>query len=716
MASANQPAVTTSSWWSPPGFSFLTSTARSVVQGLGRAVGVCEPEKFSFAQFGMFSPSPISVEDCQVVPCSYATLKTHILQRLEDEKDAEDAQNAGNIDQIRRGIINNSKALFEDDNMQGINIHMLNFDSNFDLFPEQQLLDTWTEFTKQSQRLLTECQTLVEAGETIKLLEKIPELKEVFTDLPSDDLHRTWEGFLTSRQRDLEKCRQLHKEGKLQDLAKHVEMFGMLSITPPTAHTADGWLEQIVLHQEFISGCKYYFDAGKLDRLTEFADANPNIYKERPGLKQLDQWSEFIQSKRIDVTRPVYSDDKFEVLSLDESKWAGHQGYEDMLGKLQVELLKARSKVFSKTDNPDDPQAAALKHCAELIEAKDYETLIFEVKNYNFVFNPLLENFPFEELHEEYLASKNMAPEEFAPKNLGELRQRFEQMSARYAKDMNKKTKQFNPNSRVYSQVMACRYLGENQMDRFIDLYQRSYWLQAVFPLEFLDCIAKTHAVNQQYDEAFLEYFTFLDKRNRYCARDRLVSTKNACLMQKNSALFCEVDTALHDEFKRIRQEKEDEEMAAHNEVRSLRWTEQGEAKLRAAKEAQNIFNSGDWQGMARHLKHNLPKVHQRLKPLLGRLINGTEHDLSYNWPHVAASRLAMTYKACVANGTDKEFLEMCRTGEQDSKWDHWTRRFERGEYSDVVTALQEARGYEPGAVELIETALQKYMPLLQDT
>ena len=716
MASPNEPAPTTGSWWTPPVLSYVTATAKSVAQGLGRAVGVYQPEKFSLAQLGMFAPRPICIEDCQVAPCSYAGVKTHILQQLDNEKDAEDAQNASNIDQLRRGVINNSKALLEDDNMQGINIHLLNFGTSFDPFPEDQLLETWTEFSKKSRRMCAECQVLVENDDTVGLLKKIPELKKVFTDLPSDDLHRTWEGFITSRQRDLKKCNQLLEDGDLSALEKHVKMFNMFSITPPKVATPDGWLEQIKLHEQFISGCKHYFDKGDLARVTEYANANPNIYKDRPGQKLLKQWSDFIQNKMTDVARPVYSDEKFELLELDETKWADHKGYKDLTSKLQLELLTVRSRILIEKENPEDPQAAALKHCADLIEAGDYETLIFEVRNYNFVFNRLIDNFPFDELHEAYLASKGMKPEEFTPKNLGELRQRFEKMSARYADDMNKKTKQFNPNSRVYSQVMACRYLGENQMDRFIDLHQRSHWLQAVVPPAFLECIAQTHAVNQQYDKAFLDYFTLLDKSNRYCARDRLVSTKNACLMQKNSALFCEVDTALHKEFKRIRDEKDDEMMAAHNEVRSLHWNEHDDARLKAAKDAQDIFNSGDWQGMADHLEQKLPETYERLEPLLGRLKNKTEQDISFYWPQIAASRLAITYKACVANGTDQEFLEMCRTGELGDKWDHWTRRLERGQYNHVVTALQEAKGYETDTEARIEAALQKYMPLIQET
>lgn len=715
MASANEPAASTSSWWTPPVFSYVASAAKSLAQGLGRVTGLHEAVKFSPELFGFYLPRPICIGNCQVAPCSYVGVKTHILQRLEEEKDSEDAENASKIDQIRRGIINNSKALLEDDNLQGMTIHLQNFGTSFSPFPEEQLVETWAEFEKQCKKMCTECQTLVDAGDTVGLLAKIPELNTVFTDLPSDDLQRIWEGFIASRQRDLDKCRHLHEAGDLQALAKHADMFSLLSITPPKVATSDGWYEQIERHQRFISGCKHYFDEGDLAKLTEFANANRGVYKDRPDQKFLEQWSEFIQSKMKDVSRPVYSDDPFDVLVLDETAWAGHKGYDDLMQKLQVQLLQQRARIFTDSEDPNDPQAAALKHCAELIETGDYETLIFEARNYNFVFSPLFDNFPFEALHAAYLASNNMTPEDFAPKNLGELRQRFEKMSAGYAEDFNKKTKQFNPNSRVYSQVMACRYLGENQMDRFIDLYQRSHWLQAVFPAEFLDCISRTHVVNQEYDKAFMEYFTLLDKHNRYCARDRLVSTKNVCLMQKNSRLFCEADTALHEAFKRIRQEKDDELMAAHSEVRSLRWSERDEDRLLAAREAQNLFNAGNWREIARHLKQKLPEVHEKLKPLLRRLINETESDISFNWPQVVATRLAMTYKTCVANGTDKEFLEMCQTGSRGQKYEHWTRCFQRGEYSEVVTALQESKAYEDGAMDTIEAALKKYMPLEQE-
>ena len=734
MANVQEP-VTHSSWPGLPGLSLIKTTSLY----LGQVIGLYAPVKSIPDVFPTNTPRPIHIENCRVAPCSYPIIKTHALKRLEEEKDREDAINTCNIDVLRRGVINNTKALLEDDNLQGLVIHYQNFNSSFSAFPYDQILEEWDEFTERSESLCKACDELINADDMPGLLAKIPELKEIYTDIPIDNCYRTWKSFIASRQRELDECQRLLKDQNLQGLEERIQKLPMSSITLPKGRSTAAWQEQIQRHQVFLSDCQSFVENNDMIGVMKYAKENPDIYRQRPDTQLKQEWQDFIRTKRQEVQKPVFFDEKFEAVTFDDNLWKGAKEYDALLMAIQHELLNAQSRIFTQCEDPNDPQIIALKNCAQLIEKKkSLDTLFFEVRNYNFLFGPLFENFPFDQLKAAYLDSKGITEEEFAPKNLGELRNRFAAMSTGFARDMDKKTKQFNPNSRVFSQIMATRCLGENEMQRFIDVYQRSLWLQAVFPPEFMDCIIQTHLANQAFDAEIQKFLIPLDKYNRNCSRDRVVSTRRACVMQKNKSLYLKIDTQLRKEARRLGKLKDDEELAAKNEGRPNQWNQEDDQKLSAAQDALELFAADKWEELTSHLKENLPEFYQRkdikckdikckdiegqdiegqdIKSLLGRLVNETRQDVAHYWPQIVATRLAITGKACAANGTEQDFLKMCLTSPEPKPFDHWTNRLQRREYQELTAALQEARSYEKGVEETIETALQKYMPLEQET
>ena len=126
-------------------------SSQNVGTGLKRLVGVQEATEVTnvLECFPERKPDLIAISDYSgIAPCSYVNVKSHVLTRLEDSKEEESADNAERLDQIRRAVINQSKTCLEDDDMAGLNLHLMNFDKSFSKFPEDQLRDQWGIFCR----------------------------------------------------------------------------------------------------------------------------------------------------------------------------------------------------------------------------------------------------------------------------------------------------------------------------------------------------------------------------------------------------------------------------------------------------------------------------------------------------------------------------------------------------------------------------------------
>ena len=530
---------------------------------------------------------------------------------------------------------------------------------------------------------------------------------------------------------------KLLEQDKLKELAKLVIKNRLFPVHEPKTMTKDDWGQALMSREQYLEKCKIMLKEERIADVLRYAITNAAVYPEYPGKKLEEEWKGFIDSKRKSIAKPITSNHRFEKLEVEVSKLPPEDPslppndevrldieepslisdsskpeadeYNQLMDALEMEMHEWQATLFGENSDPNDPQLEALIYITDLIKNRDFEALQFEVRNYNFCFNPLFDNFPFERLKAAYLRSMHLSEEEFAPQNLGEIARRFKHMSSRYADDTDKKTKQFNPNTRVYSQIMATRAIGQNQMEAFVEIYRRSEWLQAVFPKEFLPYIAVTHEKNRLYDEKTAEFMTPLNRYNKDSATDRVVAIRNACLLQKNAALWNRIDDALCEAYRQVMAQKDAEMFAATEEQRSLRWSQHDEAKITEAKKARDLFAAGEWQQMEEHLKAHLPKVHQKLTEDLQTLLNDGQKDEFLYWPQVVATRAMMTYKDCLTKGTEREFLKLARP--ENVPYDHWTNRLERGEYHELHGALHEAYSYEPDVKKRVEAAFNAHMP-----
>ena len=682
-------------------------------------------------QFPERKPDLIAISDFSpIVPCSYVGVKTHVLQRLEEAKEEESAQNAEYLDQVRRAVINQSKTCLEDDDMAGLTLHLRNFAGSFATFPESQLRQRWDEFVQQCPDICQLCKNYLDNKDIPGLIKQTDWLKKVFTHLPSDDLDLNWPRFVKWRKKELATCLKYLKRGQIKELADYVKTNKLFPIKNPEAQTKDQWQDELSKRQIYLDACCTLLQLDlpenpdapvsppkratprQLASVIQYAVDFTDLYPYFPGKDLATQWASFINSRLQSIAKPVTFDKKFVPLALG---LPACDNYDTLMYELELEMHRWNAELLEETKNPNHPQIKALHHCAELMKAGDFEKLMFEVRNYQFCFNPLFSNFPFDQVQAAYLKSKNMTVEEYTPKNLRELAERFKHMSARFADDTDKKTKQYNPNSRVYSQIMATRYIGENQMDNFVNLYHRSKWLQEVFPQEFLPCIVATHEKNKLFDQALIELMKPLDACNRDSATDRIISTANACLMQKNVRLWNRIDEALSEEYSQLMAKKDRQILEAQEQQRPLRWSDYSETKMNDAKMARMIFTMGKWQELNEHLKARLPDLHSELKTELKVLLENSLVDEFLYWPQVVATRAVMTYKSCMAKGTEEDFLKMCQPDPKKIPFDHWTMRLKRSEFSELRDALHEAYAYEPGVKERVEKAFTRHMPQKMD-